>query len=99
MSGGLGPRLRRLEGKVGWKLTTLRKRNGEELVVRSEILIDAWLKVMWGAVPNLSPRVSGFLAEAVLRPADGEMLVTLNHFCRGIWPAALGDVPAGEPSR
>jgi hypothetical protein len=79
-------RLRRLDGVIGWKLTTLRKRNGQELTVKTTTLVDAWLAVtLDGEVPNLDPRVSRFLADAKVRPTDGEFLAGLVHACRAIW--------------
>lgn len=86
MSRAIVSRLRRLDGVIGWRMTTLRKRNGQELTVKTTSLVDAWLAVtLDGEVPNLEPRVSRFLAEARVRSIDGEFLVGLAHVCRAIW--------------
>lgn len=71
---------------VGWRLKTLVKPNGDELIVRADMLVDAWLRVVLdGAPPNLPPDVSRFIADARIREVDGEVFVGLKHECRAIW--------------
>lgn len=86
MTRGIGPRLRRIEGAIGWQVTTLRQRSGAEVTVKTTTLLDAWLRVMLAKEPpNLHPRLSRFLATAVMSARDGEFLIGLRDECRAIW--------------
>ena len=78
-------RIDRLQGRIGWRLTRLRDKEGREMTVSSFLLIDAWLHLqLTGEAPDLDPGISQFLADAVLRPSDGDVLLTLRQECRAI---------------
>ncbi len=86
MTRSLAPRLRRLEGAIGWQWVTLRQRSGAEVQVRTVSLVDAWLRVMLdGEAPNLPTNVSRFLATSVVTSRDGEFLRCLRDVCREQW--------------
>lgn len=85
MSRGLGPRVRRLEGRVGWRHVTLTRRDGAEITVPTGLLVDAWINILLGDPSGLPPRLSRFLAQALVREQDGEFLVSLRAHCREVW--------------
>jgi hypothetical protein len=83
MARTLEARLATIRAAIGWRRTILTDRRGDELVVPTLLLIDAWTAlVLREERLSLPPRVVRFLADARLRPADGEMLLALQDACR-----------------
>jgi hypothetical protein len=84
MGKAIGPRLERVFGRIGWRLTTLHDRYGNELTVRSVVLVDAWLAWQLEGIPptSLPRRVARFLADGRMRQSDGDVLLGLRDACR-----------------